>query len=88
MNNLYLFLFSSFLFWQGSEKLSPRLLTDILTSKSPLAIVYSIRQYSINNTLILMAIKTLFVTNLPNYNVNETLMEKELYKLKKNTHQI
>lgn len=67
---------------QDSEKLSSRLLTEILTSKSPLATVYSIRQYSINSTLILTAVKTLLVTNLLNYNVNEVRMEKTL-KIKK-----
>ena len=57
-NNLYI--------WRvvggGSEKLSSRLLTGIVMSKSPLATVYSIRQYSINSTLILMVIKTLLIT--------------------------
>lgn len=60
-----------------SEKLSSKLLIGIFTSKSPLVPVYSIRQYSINSTLILIIIKSLLVTHLINYNGNETLVEKE-----------
>ena len=74
MNNLYLsFPFS---FWQDSEKFSLEFLIETPTSKSSLAARYSIRQHSINS--ILIAAKTLLVTNLLNYNVNEALVEKEL----------